>query len=86
LAAAIFSKASIFHLFKVLACFMSIKEVVFLEGRLYLANQRNLKSFQKVLIGWKKFSPSKSYFVFGDVNRQRVRQRFNNENGPKVWA
>jgi len=29
-------------------------KVAYLEGRVYPANQNNLKSFQKTLIGWKK--------------------------------
>jgi len=33
--------------------------VAFLEGWLYPANQSNLKSFQKALIGWKKAGPPK---------------------------
>jgi len=34
-------------------------KVAFLEGRFYPANQSNLKSFQKALIGWKKADPPK---------------------------
>jgi len=33
------------------------------------ANQSNLKSFQKALIGWKNTGPPKSQFVFGRENR-----------------
>jgi len=35
----------------------------------YPANQGNLKSFQKALIGWKKAGPPKSHFCFNHVNR-----------------
>jgi len=35
----------------------------------YSANQSNLKSFQKALIGWKKAGPPKSHFCFNHVNR-----------------
>jgi len=39
-------------------------KVAFLEGRFYPANQNNLKSFQKALIGWKKASPPKKPLLF----------------------
>jgi len=44
-------------------------KVTFLEG-FYPANQNNLKSFQKALIGWKKAGPLKiNQFCFDHVNR-----------------
>jgi len=44
-------------------------KVAFLEGRPYPTQQKNLKSFQKVLIGWKKPALQKSHFCFDHVNR-----------------
>jgi len=38
----------------------------------YLANQSNLKSIQKALIGWKKAGPPKSHFCFDRVNRLNI--------------
>jgi len=38
---------------------MSDKEVASLKGALFLANQSNLKSYQKLLVAWKKASPPK---------------------------
>jgi len=39
-------------------------KVAFLEGRLFPANQSNLKSFQNDLIGWKKAGPKKKPLLF----------------------
>jgi len=44
-------------------------KVVFWRAGFYLANQSNLKSFQKSLIGWKKAGPSKKPLLFDHVNR-----------------
>jgi len=51
---------------------MSIKEVA-------LANQSNLKIFEKALIGWKSWPFEKSHFVFEYVNRllERYKKYFN---------
>jgi len=38
-------------------------KVAFLESRL-LANQSNVKRFQKALIGWKKVGPPKKPLLF----------------------
>jgi len=47
-------------------------KVDFLEGGFYPANQNNLKSFQKALIGWKKLALQKIHFCFDHVNRLYV--------------
>jgi len=39
-------------------------KVAFLEGRLLSANQSNLKSFQKALIGWIKAGLPKNPLLF----------------------
>jgi len=39
-------------------------KVDFLEDRFYLANQSNLKSIQKALIGWKNAGPLKKPLLF----------------------
>jgi len=39
-------------------------KVAFLEAGFYPANQSNLKSFQKALIGWKKSGPPKKSLLF----------------------
>jgi len=39
-------------------------KVAFLKGQFYPANQSNLKSIQKALIGWKKAGPSKTPLLF----------------------
>jgi len=44
---------------------MSIKEVAFLEGRLFPVNQSSLKCFQTALINWKKPAFRKRQFAFG---------------------
>jgi len=44
-------------------------KVTFWSAGFYLANQSNLKSFQKTLIGWKKPVLQKIHFCFGHVNR-----------------
>jgi len=44
---------------------MSIKDVAFLKSRFLSSNQINLRSFQKVLIGWKKTALQKSTLFLG---------------------
>jgi len=44
----------------------------FWRADFYPANQSNLNSFQKALIGWKKAGPQKSHFCFDHVNRLTV--------------
>jgi len=44
-------------------------KVAFLKAGFYPANQSNMKSFQKALIGWKKAGPPKSHFCYNHVNR-----------------
>jgi len=39
-------------------------KVAFLEAGFYPANQSNLKSIQKALIGWIKAGPSNKPFLF----------------------
>jgi len=39
-------------------------KVTYLRAGFYPANQSNLKSFQKVLIGWKKTGPPKKPLLF----------------------
>jgi len=39
-------------------------KVTFLEADFYPANQSNLKSIQKALIGWKKAGPPKKPLLF----------------------
>jgi len=41
-----------------LACLHDQNKSDFLEGRFHPANQNNLKSIQKALVGWKKSRPS----------------------------
>jgi len=43
---------------------MSTKEVAFMEDGIYPANQSHLKSFQKVLTGWKKADLPKKPLCF----------------------
>jgi len=43
--------------------------VAFWRAGFYPANQSNLKSFQKSLVGWKKSGPLKSHYCFDLVNR-----------------
>jgi len=52
--------------------------VAFFVGRLYSANQNNLKCFHKALIGWKKPTLQKSHFCIDHVNRLNVRNLFKN--------
>jgi len=47
----------------------SIQKWLFWRIGFYLANQNNLKSFQKFLIGWKKAGPPKKNTCFHHVNR-----------------
>jgi len=49
-------------------------KVVFWRAGFYLANQSNLKDFQKALIGWKKAGPSKKPLLFDHVNRLLICQ------------
>jgi len=44
-------------------------KVAFWRADFYPANQSNLKSIQKALIGWKKAGPPKKPFCFDHVNR-----------------
>jgi len=44
-------------------------KVAFWRAGFYPANQSNLKSFQKALIGWKTPALQKSHFCFDHVNR-----------------
>jgi len=46
----------------------------FWRAGFYLANQGNMKSIQKALIGWKKKAgpPNKKHFCFDHVNRLTV--------------
>jgi len=39
-------------------------KVAFLEGRFYPADQSNLKSIQRALVGWKKGGPLKKPLLF----------------------
>jgi len=48
----------------ILACLHDQNKSGFFGGRFYLANQSNLKSFQKVLIGWKKVGFPKKPLLF----------------------
>jgi len=51
----------------------------------YPANQSNLKSIQKALIGWKKAGPPKKHFYFDHVNRLYVNLKcFTKHNRSKV--
>jgi len=45
------------------------KSGFFWRAGFYPANQSNLKSFQKALIGWKKPALQKSHFCFDHANR-----------------
>jgi len=45
---------------------------LFWRAGFYSANQSNLKSFQKALIGWKKAALQRSHFCFDRVNRLTV--------------
>jgi len=44
-------------------------KVAFWRAGFYPANQSNLKSVQKSLIGWKKAGPPKKPLLFDHVNR-----------------
>jgi len=46
---------------------MTKTKMAYLEDWLYLANQSNLKSIQKALIGWKKAGLKKSHVCFDHV-------------------
>jgi len=50
-------------------------KVAFWMAVFFPANQSNLKSFQKCLIGWKNPALQKCHFCFDYVNRLNVRQQ-----------
>jgi len=53
-----------------LACLHDRNKSGFFGGPVFfLANQSNLKSFQKAPIGWKKAGPPKKPLLFDHVNR-----------------
>jgi len=58
---------ALFHLY--LACLHDQNKVAFCRAGFYPANQSNLNSIQKALIGWKKAGPPKSHCCFDHVNR-----------------
>jgi len=48
----------------IVSLFTRTQKSDFLEAGFYPANQSNMKSYQKALIGWKKAGPPKKLLLF----------------------